>query len=63
MSMRCTSKSSLPTDLGLLVMTVSPAMSAPHAEMFCFEHCTNLLAKRILPNSIDATDCSTSLID
>jgi hypothetical protein len=48
MSMTCTSKSSLPTDLGSLVMTVSPAMSVRHAEVCCFEHYTNILAKKIL---------------
>jgi hypothetical protein len=62
MSMTCTSKSSLPSDLGTLVMTVLPAMSDRHAQMCCFVHSINLLANRIFPTSIDDAGCSTLLI-
>jgi hypothetical protein len=62
MSMTCTSKSSLPTDLGTLVMTVLAAMSDRHAQVCCIGHPKNHLANRIFPTSIDDAGCSTLLI-
>jgi hypothetical protein len=45
-----------------LVMIVWPAMSDLQEQVCTIEHSINLLARKILPNSIEATDCSTSLI-
>jgi len=62
MSMTCTSKSSLPADLGTLLMTVLPAISDRYAQVFCFIHTINLLTNRILSAAIDNAGCSTLLI-